>query len=95
MFIYDYGPTLLYLLVYIDDVIVTGNDSDLLRSFIQRTEKEFSIKDWGRLSYFLGLEVTHTSDGLFLGQAKYARDILDRAQMLSSKPVATPSAAGS
>ncbi|KAG6414359.1 hypothetical protein SASPL_127081 [Salvia splendens] len=56
--------------------------------------KEFAIKDLGRLNYFLGLEVSYTHDGLFIGQAKYAHDILKRAELLDSKPVATPLSAG-
>lgn len=44
----------------------------------------------GALTYFLGLEITPQSDGLFIGQAKYAHDILSRTQLLDSKSVATP-----
>ncbi|GJV28059.1 retrovirus-related pol polyprotein from transposon RE1 [Tanacetum coccineum] len=47
----------------------------------------------GDLSYFLGLEVSYTNDGLFLSQAKYATDVLTRAALLDSKPVSTPLAA--
>ncbi|GJV33135.1 uncharacterized mitochondrial protein-like protein [Tanacetum coccineum] len=54
---------------------------------------EFAIKDLGDLSYFLGLEVSYTNDGLFLSQAKYATDVLTRAALLDSKPVSTPLAA--
>ncbi|GJR73244.1 hypothetical protein Tco_0085609 [Tanacetum coccineum] len=56
-------------------------------------KKEFAIKDLGDLSYFLGLEVSYTNDGLFLSQAKYATDVLTRAALLDSKPVSTPLAA--
>jgi hypothetical protein len=74
----------------VDDIILTGNDSLLIRRFITRTDQEFSIKDLGYLIYFLGLEVSTTSSGLFLGQAKYARDILRRAGMTDCSPVSTP-----
>ncbi|GJX54582.1 retrovirus-related pol polyprotein from transposon RE1, partial [Tanacetum coccineum] len=50
---------------------------------------EFAIKDLGDLSYFLGLEVSYTNDGLFLSQAKYATDVLSRATLLDSKPMST------
>ncbi|GJW81891.1 retrovirus-related pol polyprotein from transposon TNT 1-94 [Tanacetum coccineum] len=53
----------------------------------------FAIKDLGGLSYFLGLEVSYTNDGLFLSQAKYATYVLTRAALLDSKPVSTPLAA--
>ena len=77
-----------------DDIIITGNDQSLLQRFISQTHKEFAIKDLGRLNYFLGLEVSYTHDGLFIGQAKYAHDILKRAELLDSKHVATPMSAG-
>ncbi|XP_051149225.1 uncharacterized mitochondrial protein AtMg00810-like [Andrographis paniculata] len=78
----------------LDDIILTGNNRSLLQQVIARTRTEFAIKDLGRLNYFLGLEVSYTSNGLFIGQAKYAHDILDRAQMLDCKLAATPLAAG-
>ncbi|KAI3780486.1 hypothetical protein L2E82_10467 [Cichorium intybus] len=61
-----------------------------ISSFICRLHKEFAIKDLGDLNYFLGLEVSYTTDGLFLCQSKYANDILDRAGLRESKPVHTP-----
>ncbi|GJZ55767.1 uncharacterized mitochondrial protein-like protein [Tanacetum coccineum] len=80
----------MYLLVYVDDLILTGNNESLLTSFTTRLNQEFAIKDLGDLSYFLGLEVSYTNDGLFLSQAKYATDVLTRAALLDSKPVSTP-----
>ncbi|XP_071687798.1 uncharacterized mitochondrial protein AtMg00810-like [Rutidosis leptorrhynchoides] len=70
--------------------ILNGNDATFIWSFISRLHDEFAIKDLGRLVYFLGLEVLYTDSGLFLSQAKYARDILARAGLLDVKPVATP-----
>nr|GEU74746.1 zinc finger, CCHC-type [Tanacetum cinerariifolium] len=55
--------------------------------------KEFVIKDLGDMSYFFGLEVSYTEDGLFRSQAKYATNVLIRAEFLDSKPVSTPLAA--
>ncbi|KAG6423270.1 hypothetical protein SASPL_113661 [Salvia splendens] len=65
-----------------------------LKSFISRLHQEFAITDLGKLGYFFGLEVTYTSSGIFLNQAKYARDILQRASLEESKPVSTPLVAG-
>ncbi|KAG6389172.1 hypothetical protein SASPL_150631 [Salvia splendens] len=67
-----------------------GNSYDDLKSFISRLHQEFALTDLGKLGYFLGLEVTYTSSGIFLNQAKYARDILQRASLEESKPVSTP-----
>lgn len=94
LFIFSQGSTTIYLLVYVDDIIITGNEPSSLQALISRVRKEFAIKDLGRLSYFLGLEVSYPDAGLFLSQAKYARDILDRANLLDSKPVSTPLAPG-
>lgn len=78
MFVFHWGVTLLYLLVYVDDIILTGNDPTLILTFITRLNNGFAIKDLDRLNYFLGLEVTYTSYGLFLTQVKYDHDILTR-----------------
>lgn len=66
----------------------------MLRRFITRTHSEFAIKDLGKLNYFLGLKISYTDDGLFIGQAKYAHDILEHADLLDSKPIATPLVVG-
>ena len=60
------GSCALYLLVYVDDLILTRSDDTVIRSVITRLHNEFSIKDLGCLNYFLGLEVAYTSNGLFL-----------------------------
>ncbi|CAM8969898.1 unnamed protein product [Rhodiola kirilowii] len=90
LFIFHQQSDLIYLLIYVDDIIVTGNNSSLIEGFTRKLHSEFAIKDLGSLSYFLDLEASTTHDGLFLSQLKYARDILTRAQLLDSKPVHTP-----
>ncbi|KAJ9542860.1 hypothetical protein OSB04_029366 [Centaurea solstitialis] len=89
LFVFTRRKYTLYLLVYVDDIIFTGNNSELIHNIISHLEKEFSIKDLGKLNYFLGLEVLYTTDGLVLSQSKYAHDILSRANLQDSKPVAT------
>ncbi|XP_023760545.1 uncharacterized mitochondrial protein AtMg00810-like [Lactuca sativa] len=80
----------MYLLVYVDDLIVTGSDDVVVSSFISRLHAEFRIKDLGCLNYFLGLEATHHPTGLFLSQTKYAHNIVTRAGLLNAKPMPTP-----
>ena len=80
LFFFYKGLTL-YLLVYVDDIILTGSDPPLLTQFIARLSVEFAVKYLSKLSYFTGLEITCTADGLFLGQNKYARDFLSHAMM--------------
>lgn len=84
------GKSIIYLLLYVDDIIITGNDSDMLHRFITHTHSEFTIKDLRKLNYFLGLEISYTLDVVFVGQTKYAHDILEHADMFDSKPIATP-----
>ncbi|XP_022872894.1 uncharacterized protein LOC111391851 [Olea europaea var. sylvestris] len=90
LFVLSKGADLIYLLLYVDDIVVTGNNTTVLDDFICRLTSEFSTKDLGSLNYFLGLEAHLTSAGLFLSQTKYALEILQRAHLVDSKPVCTP-----
>ncbi|KAK9055823.1 hypothetical protein SSX86_026908 [Deinandra increscens subsp. villosa] len=90
LFIFNRNSCLMYLLVYVDDLILTGNQRHSLDAFINTLHDEFSIKDLGDINYFLGLEATHSPDGLFLSQTKYAKEILTRANMMDAKPAHTP-----
>lgn len=65
LFNFKRGACVLYLLVYVDDLILTGSDSSLIRSFIHKLHAEFKIKDLGQLNYFLGLEAKHLPLGFF------------------------------
>ena len=78
------------MLLYVDEIIITGNNSSLLDSFTRKLNTEFATKDLGSLNYFLGLEATSIANGLFLSQLKYAQDILTLAQLLDGKPIHTP-----
>ncbi|KAG8478357.1 hypothetical protein CXB51_028109 [Gossypium anomalum] len=81
----------LYILVYVDDIIITGNDSAVIARFVDQLNAEFALKDIGDLHYFLGLEVTRSSTGcLHLCQKKYVRDLLVRSSLSNAKPVHTP-----
>ncbi|GKF81129.1 uncharacterized mitochondrial protein-like protein, partial [Tanacetum coccineum] len=76
LFMFTSDTCIMYLLVYVDDLILIGNDESVIATFTSRLNHEFAIKDLGALNYFLGLEVAYTNNGLFLTQSKYARDIL-------------------
>lgn len=90
LFVFSQHSIIMYLLVYVDDLILTGNDESVITTFTVLLNQEFAIKDLGDLSYFLGLEVSYIDDGLFLSQSKYATDVLTRANLLDSKPVSMP-----
>ncbi|KAH9704206.1 retrovirus-related pol polyprotein from transposon RE2 [Citrus sinensis] len=76
--------------VYVDDLLITGNSMTLIRHVITALSHKFSIKDLGPLNFFLGVEVIPKSNGLFLSQQKYIRDLLARFNMESIKETATP-----
>lgn len=80
----------LALLLYVDGIIFTGSNISLLNCYIYLLSHEFEMKDLGPLHYFLGVQVTPTTDGFILSQAKYAADILHHANMLDCKPIITP-----
>ncbi|XP_057518394.1 uncharacterized mitochondrial protein AtMg00810-like [Amaranthus tricolor] len=89
LFVYCHGSDIAYLLLYVDDIILTAS-SDLLReSHMSKLTSEFAMKDLGPLNYFLGIAVNHTSTGLYLSQQRYASEILEKAGMSQCKPVAT------
>lgn len=90
LFIYSHNGIQVYLLVYVDDLIVTGSDASFISKFILDLSRRFSIKDLGALHYFLGVEVIPTPAGLFLSQHKYIRELLERTQMTGAKEVSTP-----
>ena len=64
------------LILYVDDMIVTGDDLNDIQKLKDFLSQQFEMKDLGHLSYFLGLEITHSTDGLYITQAKYASDLL-------------------
>jgi hypothetical protein len=86
--LYD-GTNIFYLLVYIDDILLTGSNSAMLHRLVQLLSSEFKLRDLGDVHYFLGIEVQSTGMGLMLRQHKYILDILTRAGMTSYKPVDT------
>ncbi|XP_048430155.1 uncharacterized mitochondrial protein AtMg00810-like [Pyrus x bretschneideri] len=78
------------LLLYVDDIILTGSSPEKVQTIIQELRDVFDLKDMGKLSYFLGLEVKYKANGdIFHSQSKYAKDLLHKASMDSCKCVNT------
>jgi hypothetical protein len=90
LFIFCRGSDTVYLLLYVDDIILTASSMELLRRTISALQREFIMKDLGPLHHFLGITVEHRPDGLFLHQRTYTLDILKRAVMTDCKPCTTP-----
>ena len=89
LFVYSRGNALLYFLVYVDDLIITGSDPSLVDNNIRQLDSKFSTKNLGVLSYFCGVKVLPTSTGLPRSQQRYVIDLLSKHNMLDSKPVST------
>lgn len=79
----------MYILVYVDDIIITGCKLTNVQSIIQKLSARFSLKDLGPLSYFLGTEVTRKSDCLVLSQCKYIADMIRESHMQDSNGIQT------
>ena len=77
MFIYRQGHDTTYILLYVDDFIITASSDHLRTSVMSRLASEFAMTDLGPLSYFLGIAVTQHTGGLFLSQKKYVEEIID------------------
>lgn len=90
LFVYHHGSDVIYLLLYVDDMIITGSNNALLDNLIAQLSKVFRMKDMGPVHYFLGIQVHHVDDGLFLNQEKYATDLLINAGMKDCSPMSTP-----
>jgi hypothetical protein len=90
LFIYEKRSVTIYLLVYVDDIIVTTSSPTAIDALLADLKHDFALKDPGGLHFFLGNEVKPTTDGIILSQEKYDADILRRVGMSACKPVPTP-----
>jgi hypothetical protein len=90
LFFYNKGDVTIFLLVYVDDIIIMSSSEKATTTLLQDLQEEFAFKDLGELNYFLGIEVTKTTDGIVLTQEKYASDLLRKVGMSECKLVASP-----
>ncbi|BBH05568.1 transposable element gene [Prunus dulcis] len=81
---------MVYVLVYVDDIIVTGSPSPSVNHFIDQLCSTFDSRRMGELNFFLGMEINRFSDHLFLSQTRYAVDLLTRFHLTKCKPSSTP-----
>ena len=78
------------LIVYVDDMVLTGDDPCEMKALQEYLATKFEMKDLGQLKYFLGIEVARSKHGVLLSQQKYVLDLLTETKMLDCKPVETP-----
>lgn len=84
------GNSLVALLVYVDDIVITGCDHQAIESLKTFLHTQFKLKDLGQLKYFLGLEITRSHKSIFLSQHHHAFQLLEDAGFLACKPGALP-----
>jgi hypothetical protein len=90
LFYFKNNDVTTFILVYVDDIIVTSSNSKAVSVLLQKLGDEFALKDPGDLHFFLSIEVNKVKDGIVLSQDKYASDMLKRVGMNMCKPVGTP-----
>lgn len=93
LFMYKHQAHTIFLLVYVDDIILTGSSSSLIQQITTQLNSTFSLKQLGQLDYFLGIEIKYLPDGsLLMTQSKYVRDLLHRTHMAEAHSIPSPMA---
>ena len=73
-------------IIYVDDMVNTGNNAKEIDKLKRQLFQEFEMKDLGKLKYFLGIEVLRSKTGIFINQRKYILNLLLEAGMIDCKP---------
>eukprot|EP00253_Pinus_taeda_P017718 PITA_17718 len=90
LFVKKVGKKVVYLVVYVDDVLMTGNNESYISSIKKELGKSFEMIDLGYVHYYLGIEVTQHPKSIFLSQKKYIGDLLNKFGMTEWNPLTTP-----
>ena len=90
LFLKKRGDRITCLIIYVDDMIITGDDFEEIEQLKKNLATEFEMKDLGALKYFLGVEVLRSKEGIFINQKKYTLDLLSESGMMECKPTDTP-----
>jgi len=89
LYIKKKGEDVMFTVLYVDDLIFTGNNAELIEAFKEVTKKEFEMTNLGLMKYFLGLEVVQGKDDIFVSQERYVEEVLKKFKMTSCNPVST------
>jgi hypothetical protein len=90
LFIQRTSKGIVILLVYVDDIVITGSDQEAINTIQKLLHSTFHMKDLGQLTYFLGLEVQFQQKGIFVNQHKYTQDLIQLAGLANATAVDTP-----
>ena len=89
LFVKKVGRSIVYLVVYLDDLLITGNNDDYVLFIKRELQKLFDMTDLGLLHYYLGIEVDQKPKYIFISQKKYIGDLLSKFRMLDCNSVST------
>ncbi|XP_004301110.1 PREDICTED: uncharacterized mitochondrial protein AtMg00810-like [Fragaria vesca subsp. vesca] len=89
------GKSFTILLIYVDDILITGNDPESIADVKKFLHNNFRLKDLGDLKYFLGIEICASRNGIYISQRKYALEIIKDAGLLGAALIDTPMERGS
>jgi len=92
LFLYKTKSVTLFMLIYVNDIIITASDPVAIPDLLQLLNVDFAVKDLGDLHYFLGVEVLKLNSGLLLSQRRYIMDLLKKTKMHEAKPITSPMA---
>ena len=90
LYIKQDNESILIIEVYVDDIIFGSDDDSLSQQFAKDMQKEFEMSLLGELTFFLGLQISQRTEGIFITQTKYIKEMLKKFQMEDCKPVSTP-----
>ncbi|XP_019168239.1 PREDICTED: uncharacterized protein LOC109163960 [Ipomoea nil] len=90
LFYHSTGVSKVFLLVYVDDIIMMGSDAVMVESLLRRLATAFKIRDLGTPGFFLGIETVAAGNSMILSQRRYMIDLLGRSGMSDCKPLTTP-----
>ena len=90
MFVKTSSESFTAVLVYVDDLMITGSDNKEIQVLKSQLSSHFHMKDLGELNYFLGLEVCRSDQGIFISQKKYTIDLLQEAGLTNAKTYKLP-----
>ncbi len=83
-------PDITIILVYVDDLLITGSNTDIIQSTRVKMKQQFKMKDLGHLRFFLGLEFSRNAFGILLNQQKYSIELIADSRQGGAKPASTP-----
>jgi hypothetical protein len=84
------GKDMLFVQIYIDDIIFGSTNENLCKDFSKTMQDEFEMSMMGKLKFFLGFQIKQTNGGIFLNQSKYVNDLLKSFGLENAKAFGTP-----